>query len=274
MLQEELLLSKNTVLLIVLAVLAGAVSGGTAGYMAAGKHKASAPTDNTMSSHIVNAASVREALLSRPEIVEEAFYALQAKRKTEAEQNSKNALTLLRDALFNDASDPVVGADGAPFVMVEFFDYNCSYCKLASKWLQTTLKENPGKIKIILKDFPILDGRSNGSRRASEAAWAARIQGRDKYTKFHFALMNARGGFDDARIDELARQSGLDIAKMRADMKANAPAFESLIKQNFALAQQLGIDGTPAFITGDTIISGANTDKLQTLLDEALAKAG
>ncbi len=255
-------MSKTMIASVVLALLAGAVSGGLAGYMAA----------RSGSGAQLDGAQVRTALLEQPEMVEEAFYALQAKRQAEADKQRAKALAQSGDALYHDRRDPVIGPEDAPFVLVEFFDYNCAYCKLASKWLKQALAEHPGKIRLILKDFPILEGRAKGSREAAEAAWAARLQGPDKFQAFHFALLDARGGFDSRRIDKIAEQSGIDVARMRADMKANAKAFAALLDANMSTAASLGINGTPGFVTNGTLIAGADTAKLQALLDAALEK--
>lgn len=265
-------MSKNLFIPLILPIAVSIIAGGTAGYFATNERIHDLKKSNGSTREIIDPDSLRDAILAQPEIVEEAFYALQAKRQAEADAAKRGALVDSKGALFNAGQDPVIGADDAPFVLVEFFDYNCAYCKIASQWLRTALKENPGKIKVILKDFPILEGRSKGSRESSEAAWAARLQGKDKYETFHFALMDARGGFDSERIDEIAANSGLDVARLRADMKVNAKAFNALIKENMSLARSLGIDGTPAFITGNTFITGADTKKLQSLLDAAIAE--
>ncbi len=255
-------MSRNMLASLTLAVVIGAFSGGLAGYFAARSSVGAQMSGD----------QVRAALLERPEIVEEAFYALQAKRQAAAEEQKAKALAQSGDALYHDTRDPVIGPKDAPFVAVEFFDYNCAYCKLASKWLKNALEEHPGKIRLILKDFPILEGRAKGSREAAEAAWAARLQGPDKYQAFHFALLDARGGFDSKRIDAIAAQSGIDVARMRADMKKNAKAFAALLDANMSTAASLGINGTPGFVIGDTLIAGADTAKLQALLDAALKK--
>ena len=269
---QEPFVSKNPLIPLLLPIAVSLIAGGTAGYFATVQQIHGLKAGNGSSSERIDPDALRDAILAQPEIVEEAFYALQAKRQAEADASKKGAMANAKEALFKDKRDPVIGADDAPFVLVEFFDYNCAYCKVASKWVRTALEENPGKIKVILKDFPILEGRSEGSRESSEAAWAARLQGKDKYEAFHFALMDARGGFDSQRIDEIAANSGLDVVRLRADMKANAKAFDTLIEGNMSLARSLGIDGTPAFISGDTFISGADTQKLQSLLDAALAE--
>ncbi len=264
-------MSRNFLATIALAALVSIIAGSGAGYFAA-KH-VSSPTNGSNANNMTE-ETVRSAILTNPEIIEEAFYALQSKRKAEADAAASIALAQSQDALYNVKLDPTLGVNEAPFVVVEFFDYNCGYCKVASEWMKKALAENPGKMKVIMKDFPVLEGRSEGSRESSEAAWAARLQGQDKYEAFHFALMDTRGGFDSARIDDIADSAGLDVARMRADMKANAPAFEALIQSNFALARQLGIDGTPAFITGSNLISGADTNRLQSLLETAIFEAG
>jgi protein-disulfide isomerase len=264
--------SKNLLISLALPIAVSIIAGGAAGYFATYEqiHKLKA-NKGTIGSTI-DAQSLRTAILANPEMIEEAFYALQDKRQAEADAVKRVAMADANGPLYSSKLDPVLGADNAPFVLVEFFDYNCGFCKVASKWVKDSLKAHPGKIKVIMKDFPILEGRSKGSRESSEAAWAVRLQGQDVYEKFHFALMEARGGFDSARIDEIAASVGVDVNRMRADMKKNAPAFDALMKENMALARQLGIDGTPAFITGDTFISGANTDLLQTLLDKTLTE--
>jgi protein-disulfide isomerase len=269
LIELERILSKPILNTLVPAVIAGLIAGAGAGYFAAGYNQSGATSE---AENVFSQDAVRSIIMARPEIIEDAFYALQKKRQAEADAAKKVSLVQSQSALFNDKNDPIMGADDAPFVVVEFFDYNCGYCKLASKWMKTTLENQPGNIKVIMKDFPILDGRGNGSRLASEAAWAVHLQGREIYTAFHFALMDARGGFDTKRIDDIAAGHGVDVARMHKDMKNNAKAFEDLMQVNYALASQLGINGTPAFITGDTIITGADTEKLQTMMDAALTE--
>ena len=258
-------MSRSFLIALIAALVAGALGGAGAGYLVVTKMAAPGGSSSP--------EAVRSALLARPEIVEEAFYALQAKRQAEAEASKAKVLGSSGKALYDDKRNPVIGPDGAPFELVEFFDYNCAYCKLASKWIKKAMDEHPGKIRLILKDFPILEGRAKGSREASAAAWAARLQGADKYKAFHFALLDARGGFDSVRIDEIAAKSGVNVEKMRADMKAEAKAFAAMLDANYALAKSLDINGTPGFVTGSTLIAGADTDQLQALLDAALQES-
>ena len=265
-------MSKNLLIPLVLPIAVSIIAGGAAGYFAAYEQIYKLKANKAAVSSTIDPQSLRTAILSNPEMIEEAFYALQDKRQTEADAVKRVAMADANGPLYTSKLDPILGTENAPFVLVEFFDYNCGFCKLASKWMRSSLQANPGKIKVIMKDFPILEGRSKGSRESSAAAWAVRLQGQGLYENFHFALMDARGGFDSTRIDEIAASVDVDVERMRADMKKNAKAFDALMEENMALARQLGIDGTPAFVTGDTFISGANTDLLQTLLDKALAE--
>lgn len=267
-------MSKNLLVSLAAPIAISLIAGGAAGYFATYAQIHNLKAKERAITSPIDPQSLRAAILANPEMIEEAFYALQDKRKAKADAAKRVAMANAKGLLYDSKLDPILGAKDAPFVLVEFFDYNCGFCKIASKWIKSSLEDHPGKIKVIMKDFPILEGRSKGSRESSAAAWAVRLQGQDIYEKFHFALMNTRGGFDSARIDEIAASVGVNVERMRADMKKNAAAFDALMEENMALARQLGIDGTPAFVTGDTFISGANTDLLQSLLDKALSDDG
>lgn len=265
---------KPNLIIFAMAAFISAVIGGAAGYFAGQSTTPSVDTsqkgDNTSLSDDAFTKSLRASLYEHPEIVESALYALQEKRSVAAAQNRKQAIANARVGLLGDPRAPYVGAKDAAFVVVEFFDYNCGFCKIASEWVREAVQKHPGKIKVIMKDFPILEGRSKGSKESSAAAWAAQRQGQEKFEAFHFALMKAQGGYDTETINKIARESGVDVALMRADMQANAQAFEALMEANYTLARQLGIDGTPAFVIDDTLISGADTDSLQQALEATL----
>ncbi len=196
---------------------------------------------------------VHDYLLKHPEVLREAFDALQNQQNT-------NGLAAAANALYRSKGDLVAGNPDGKIVMVEFFDYNCGYCKRSLPDVLQLLGSNKD-LKLIMKEWPIL---GPGSLYASRAALASRAQG--KYWQFHLALMSDRHVNKTAVLDT-ARKVGLDVAKLEADM--NDPDVAAKIKANMATADTLGIQGTPAFIVGDQLFPGAvGFDKLS----EAISK--
>ena len=212
-------------------------------------------------------AYVKKALLNDPEMLEDVIAALQAAREMQELSSSRNALESAGPALFNDSRDAVVGSPDASFVLVEFYDYNCGYCKMVAKWTKELLENNSGKVRIIYKEFPVLEGRAPGSQEASLASMAVWQKQPETFKKFHYALMGNDGGFDSARINELAANSGVDVQIMRATMQTNDSAFKTHLQETMMLARSLIIDGTPAFIANGILVHGADTDKLQQIFE-------
>lgn len=190
---------------------------------------------------------VRDYLIKNPEVLVEAMQALEAKEKAQADEAQKSALATNRDALEN--KGPVGGNPKGDVTLVEFFDYNCGYCKHTHPERVEAVKKD-GKVRVVYKEFPIL---APSSMEAAKAALAADRQG--KYEAFHSALMKHEGRLDSDAIRQTAKDVGLDIKKLEADM--GDPAIQAEIDANIALARQLGIRGTPGFVVGDTLIPGA-----------------
>jgi protein-disulfide isomerase len=132
---------------------------------------------------------------------------------------------------------------------VEFFDYNCGYCKSMFPSMMDTIKQD-GKIRVIMKEFPIL---GPPSLTASRVALAARKQG--KYSETHLALLGHKGALSDESVMQIAKDVGLDLKKLQDDMKS--PEITVILGKNHDLADALGIDGTPALVIGDTLVDGA-----------------
>jgi protein-disulfide isomerase len=133
--------------------------------------------------------------------------------------------------------------------VVEFFDYRCGYCKRASGTV-AQLQKDDLKVRVVSKDFPILGDESVF---AAKAALAARSQG--KHHALQEALFAAKGELNAANVLKLASQIGLNTKKLATDMKN--PELDSIIERNRALAKELGINGTPAFILGNELMPGA-----------------
>jgi len=192
---------------------------------------------------------VRNYLLKHPEVLREAIEALDKKEKAAETQASVEVISTRAKEIFRSSDDHVAGNPAGKISVVEFFDYNCGYCRHS---LPDVLKliDSDRDVRLVIKEFPIL---GPGSVTAAKAAIAARHQ--NKYWNFHLALMRTPGTVDDAKVFEVAKSIGLDIGKLKSDMEN--PEVARILAQNHAMAQALGIQGTPAFIIDQTLIPGA-----------------
>jgi protein-disulfide isomerase len=213
-------------------------------------------------------AKVRAYLLAHPEVIQEVVDKLQAKETATKDAQARAAVAAHRQALEHDAQDGVVGNPNGKITLVEFFDYRCPYCKGAEPDLQKLLAANPD-VRLVLKEFPILDveDQSHISEDAAREALAAMPQGR--YAQVHEALL-AEHHLDEAVIRDVLSRNGVDLVKDQA--LANAKPITDHLAENHALARDLGVDGTPAFVIGDTVISGAQLGDIQAAI--AAARAG
>src|SRR5262249_9457414 len=176
--------------------------------------------------------------------------------------DARREISRRQDELVRDPASPVAGNPQGDVTIVEFFDYRCPYCKQVEPHLEALLKEDP-KLRIVYKEFPVLGPES---LYAARMALAAQKQG--KYTAFHDAMMAAKGQITQETILTVARSAGVDVARAKTDMAA--PDIQEIIKRNYALADALDIQGTPAFIVGDTLVPGAtDLDNLRRLIAEA-----
>jgi len=157
------------------------------------------------------------------------------------------------DTIFNSPRGVVLGNKDGDVAFVEFFDYNCGYCKRAMADMMDLLKSDP-KLKVVLKEFPVL---SQGSVEAAQVAVAVRMQDPTgkKYLDFHQKLLGGRGPADKARALAVAKDAGLDMAKLEKDMAS--PEAKATIEENFKLAEEMGMNGTPSYVIGKQIVVGA-----------------
>ncbi|GAB5389191.1 MAG: DsbA family protein [Alphaproteobacteria bacterium] len=192
---------------------------------------------------------IRDYLMENPEIVMDAAAAYRVKQEQERAEAAKAALTSESAAIYEDPLSPAIGPDDADVTVVEFFDYNCGYCKRILPDM-VKLTENDPKVRIIFKEMPILGPTSID---AAKAALAAQKQG--KYFEMHAALMENREGFAQERINQIASDLGLDVEQLQADMQsAEFTAYFDRVRE---LAGKLGVTGTPALIVGEEIAPGA-----------------
>ena len=192
---------------------------------------------------------IRDYLLENPEIIGEAIQRLQLREQAREVERQQQAVARNGEALRYDPQSPVIGNPDGDVVIVEFFDYRCPYCKQVADDLRRVVEED-GNIRLVMKEFPIL---SEESEMAAKAALAAHKQGR--YEDFHFTLMTDPGGLSEASVFAIAEDLDLDLDQLRADMES--PEINRQLDQIYALAQQIGVRGTPAFVIGDELIPGA-----------------
>ena len=191
---------------------------------------------------------VREYILANPEIITEAIAILQQRKEEEQAMAAAAALAANQDELFNSPTSPVIGNPRGDITLVEFFDYNCGYCKAAHPQRKAAV-EDDGKVRVVMKEFPIL---SASSLEAAKGALAAAKQG--KYEEMHETLITWQGPLSAAAVREAAAKVGLDLKRLEKDMES--PEILAEIEANRALARQLGINGTPGFVIGETVVPG------------------
>jgi protein-disulfide isomerase len=191
---------------------------------------------------------VRQYLIENPNVLLEVGQALDAQQKQAEAKQRESVLKSNASQIFRSPHDHVAGNPEGDVTIVEFFDYNCGWCKKSFPEL-VSLIEQDKNLRVVLKEFPIFGGDSDY---AAMAAIAARKQ--DKYWELHSALFSHEGKITAEVVDDLAKKAGLDLDKLKADMKS--PEVAQILSDNHALAQSLAISGTPAFIIDDKISPG------------------
>jgi protein-disulfide isomerase len=211
-------------------------------------------------------AKVRAYLLAHPEVIMEAVQILQQRQQAARADLVKGVIAARARELFHDPAAPEGGNPAGDVTLVEFFDYNCPYCRSVAPTLVELRGADPG-LRLVYKEFPIL---GPGSEAAARAALAAERQG--KYQALHDALMQAREKLVEADVFGAAQAVGLDLDQLKRDMAD--PAIEAAIARNRALAAALGIDGTPGFVIADRVVPGAlDRPTLEGLIAVARGKA-
>jgi protein-disulfide isomerase len=167
------------------------------------------------------------------------------KHRSAVEENGK--------ALFSSPHQVVLGNPQGNVTMVEFFDYNCGFCRRAMADMLDLLKSDPN-LKFVLKEFPVL---GEGSIEAAHVAVAARMQDSTgkKYMEFHQKLLGGRGQADKARALAVAKDVGFDMARLEKDMASDE--VKKTIDENMKLADALGVSGTPSYVVGREVVIGA-----------------
>lgn len=195
-------------------------------------------------------AIVKEYLAEHPELVIEAIQSYQENQQ-EIEERKFQETIAKRTSDLNNPNLPFIGNPDGDIVVVEFFDFNCGYCKRALGEV-VKLVESDKNVKVVFHEMPIL---SESSNTAARYALASHKQG--KYFEYHSALMKYSGGKNEESLEKIAKDLGLDVEKLRKD--ANSQEIKEEIGNSLTLSRDLGIRGTPAFVIGDTLAPGYMT---------------
>lgn len=195
---------------------------------------------------------VRETLIQNPEIIQEALVELERRNTVAQAEAQRSAVAAERARITDPATSVIIGNPQGDVTIVEFMDYNCGFCKRAMEDMRALAKDD-AKLRIVLKDFPILGPDSVEASRVAVAA-KNQLQGA-KYFEFHNKLMGTKGRVNGAKALEVAKEAGADLDRLRKEM--DAPATKAAIEDTVALGDRLGLTGTPAFILGDEVVFGA-----------------
>ena len=209
---------------------------------------------------------VKEYLLAHPEVLQEVIGELE-KRQNAAESEKQIAgVRQHKEVLFNSTHQVTLGNPQGDVTMVEFFDYNCGYCKRALSDMLRLIKGDPN-LKVVLKEYPVL---GPGSLEAAQVAVAARMQDKTgkKYLDFHQRLLGARGPADKAHALAAAKDAGFDVARLEKDLASDE--VRETLRENMKIADAIGLNGTPSYVIGSDVVIGAQGyDVLKEKVDAA-----
>jgi protein-disulfide isomerase len=212
---------------------------------------------------------IKDYIISHPEVLQEAIAELDKRQAAADAEKAKVAVASNAETIFNSTRQVVLGNPKGDVTMVEFFDYNCGFCKRAMADMMEMLKDDP-KLKVVLKEFPVL---GPGSVEAAKVAVAVRMQDKTgkKYLEFHQKLLGGRGQADKARALAVAKEVGMDMSRLDKDMASEE--IKASIDESLKLAETLGLNGTPSYVVGGDIVIGAvGLDALR--IKVAMARCG
>lgn len=190
---------------------------------------------------------IQDYLDKNPGVVLQALEKHQENQRTEMERQFVDKFATLKDQIVKDGH-PTIGPETADVTIFEFYDYNCGYCKKAFADVAKIVEEDKN-VRFIFIEMPILSENS-----IEAARWALAIDKQGKFFEYHSALMKHGGMKDKATLEKYATEVGVDIKKATAD--ADSKAILEVIEKNLALARDLGISGTPAFVIGNQLTPG------------------
>jgi protein-disulfide isomerase len=211
---------------------------------------------------------VHDYIMENPAIVAEAIDALREKEALAAENAGKKALRERHEEIVNDPDSPVLGTPKGDIALVEFFDYRCVHCKAMTDMIFDVAQDK--KVRLVMKEWPILGADSIF---AAKASLAARAQGPKLYEDFHRAMMHWKDPLTKEAVLRLATSVKLDRKKLEKDMED--PRLDEIIKKNQRLARALDLAEPPAFVIGDSLVTGVMTkESLGQLIDQTRKPKG
>ncbi len=209
---------------------------------------------------------IKNYLVAHPEVLEEMSAELTKRQAAAEAEKHQAAVNKNAETIFNSPRGVTIGNRDGDVTFVEFFDYNCGYCKHAMSDMLSLMKADP-KLRVVLKEFPVL---GPGSVEAAQVAVAVRMQDPSgkKYLDFHQKLLGGRGQADKARALAAAKDAGIDMARLDKDMAS--PEVRATLEENFKLAEDMGLNGTPSYVIGKQVVVGAiGLDGLSKKIGEA-----
>lgn len=208
---------------------------------------------------------VRNFILDNPEVLMDSVNRYREKMAAKADDDAKSKLALHKDNLLN-GKHPEVGNPKGDVTVVEFFDYNCGYCKRAYEAV-SKLVDSDKNVRVVFIELPILSPSST-----TAAKWALAAQKQGKYWELHGELLTSNAPKDDENIEKAAKKLGLDVDKMKKDIASGE--FDAVLAKNSEIAKDLGINGTPGFIIGDDFVRGfIEFEPLKTMISDKRSKA-
>lgn len=217
---------------------------------------ASKPTNLDSNKKIESVGDVEEVIQkwveANPEIIIQSVVAMQQQAAEKQQQEAQKNVSSSQNQLFSQNDDPMHTPEGYDVSLVEFFDYNCGYCKRAYASVKQLIAEDT-RVRIIFKELPIL---GPSSVELSKVAIAVNILDSSKYVKFHDALMTGKARTKDDAI-KIAKSIGIDTKKLTKTLNDKQSEIANKIESNQKLASSIGINGTPAFVIGEDLIPGA-----------------
>jgi protein-disulfide isomerase len=213
-----------------------------------------------------NPGFIRDYLIANPEVIRDAINELQRKQDEEEQAAQVAAIGDNRDLLFSSPRQVVMGNPNGDVTLIEFFDYNCGYCRRAQADMQQLIADDPN-LKVVLKEFPVL---GDGSIEASQVSVAVSLLAPDKATEFHDALLAQSGQVNGDVALAVAESLGLDRDELEAKM--DSPEVKDTITESYVLAQALSLTGTPSYVTsGEVVIGAVGYDALREKIANARA---
>lgn len=191
---------------------------------------------------------VRDFIMNNPEVLIESVNKMREAEVKKQDEAAKSALETKKDFFYNNPQLPSVGNPKADITVVEFFDYNCGYCKHALDTVKKNV-ENDKNVRFVFIDLPILSPQSE-----TAAKWALAANKQGKYWEYYQALLESTAPKSDENLADIAKSVGLDVERLKKD--AASDEVSAIIAANHEAARALNVSGTPAFVIGDEIVRG------------------